>query len=203
MYSYIKRLIDVVFALLMLLILLPIFLLVTVLIFIKMGSPVFFIQNRLGKNNAIFRTYKFRSMKSKTLDMISDKSRLTPFGNFLRVSRLDELPQLINILKGDMSFIGPRPLLPEYLPYYSKNESMRHTVTPGLSGLSQINNLNYPDWDVQLQDDIKYATNISFRMDFWILIKTIQRIFQVKKIAGSNSSPRKSFIEFKKGLNKK
>lgn len=167
-----------------------------------MGRPILFSQKRMGKNNVIFLAYKFRSMRAKSDNLITDNSRITPFGNFLRLSRLDELPQLVNILKGDMSFIGPRPLLPEYLPYYSDTEKKRHNVRPGLSGLSQINNLNYPDWDVQLKDDVKYAENISFKYDFLILFKTIQRIFQVKKLAQSNAKPRKSFIEFKKEYNK-
>lgn len=165
-----------------------------------MGAPVIFVQKRMGKNNKIFMAYKFRSMKAKTKNLISDKARLTTFGNFLRLSRLDELPQLVNIVMGDMSFIGPRPLLPEYFPYYSDKENERHNVRPGLSGLSQINNLNYPNWDVQLKDDVKYAEKISFKMDLWILYKTIQRVFQINLIIESNSIQRKSFIEYKKNI---
>ncbi len=202
MYLGFKRIFDLSLAIFLLLLFLPLIIFTALLIYLKLGKPIFFVQRRLGKDNEVFLTYKFRSMKSKTNKLITDNSRMTPFGNFLRLSRLDELPQLFNIVKGDMSFIGPRPLLPEYLPYYSETEKKRHNVRPGLSGLSQIHNLNYPDWDVQMKDDVKYAENISFKMDFWILFKTIQRIFQVQKLAQSNANQRKSFIEFKKESNK-
>lgn len=201
MYLKIKRVIDFSFALVMTITLLPLYVISGVGIWLSMGKPIFFTQKRIGKKNKEFTIYKFRSMQKKTSKDQLDSDRITKFGNFLRVSRIDELPQLINILKGDMSFIGPRPLLPEYLPYYSEMESKRHDVTPGLSGLSQINNLNYPNWDVQLQDDVKYAETISFKMDIWILFKTIEHIFKVKKIAQSNLGQRKNFIEFKKELN--
>lgn len=177
-----KRTIDVCMSLIFIVILLPVYLIFYVLILIFMGSPVFFIQKRVGKENKVFKLYKFRSMRDKSEKYDVDYKRITPFGRMLRIARIDELPQLINILKGDMSFIGPRPLLPEYLSYYTENELQRHNVRPGLSGLSQVSG-SYPSWEEQFENDIKYVNHLSFKMDMIVLIKTFKKVlFPTQKL---------------------
>jgi undecaprenyl phosphate N,N'-diacetylbacillosamine 1-phosphate transferase len=160
----------------------PICLFFYILILIFMGSPVFFTQKRIGKDNIVFKLYKFRSMCDKSEKYDVDYKRITVLGRFIRIARIDELPQLLNILKGDMSFIGPRPLLPEYLPYYTDNELKRHNVRPGLSGLSQVSG-SYPSWEEQFENDIKYETHLTLKMDIIVLIKTFKKVlFPTQKL---------------------
>ncbi len=187
MYAkYIKRYADFTGALILILILSPIYILLYVLIRIFMGSPVLFIQDRPGKGEIIFRLYKFRSMNSKTDssgELLPDEQRLTKLGSFLRKSSLDELPQFLNVLKGDMSFIGPRPLLVRYLPYYTETEKHRHNVRPGITGLAQINGRNAISWNDKLSYDVKYADNVTFWGDLKIAKKTILKVIKRSDIS--------------------
>lgn len=140
-----------------------------------MGSPVFFRQKRTGQDNKTFELLKFRTMRPETGNKMTDNERITKLGRFLRITRIDELPQLINIIKGEMSFLGPRPLLPEYLPYYTEEELCRHKVRPGLSGLSQVL-FSYPSWEKQFKYDIEYVKGLSLSLDIKILLKTIKKV---------------------------
>ena len=161
----IKRCLDVILASVALFILSPLMLVLAVLIRIKLGSPVIFKQDRPGMNERIFKVYKFRTMidkRDKEGRLLSDEQRLTKFGRILRATSLDELPELVNIVKGDMSIVGPRPLLVRYLPYYRMEEKIRHSVRPGLTGLAQINGRNNLGWDERLSFDVKYVKNITF-----------------------------------------
>ena len=166
----------------LLLLLLPVYAFFALLIAINMGTPVFFVQKRIGLNNKVFKLYKFRSMRTKTAELDVDYKRITTLGRFIRVARIDEFPQLLNIFKGDMSFIGPRPLLPEYLPFYNSYELQRHNVRPGLSGLSQVSG-SYPSWEEQFENDIKYVNHLSFKMDMIVLINTFKKVlFPTQKL---------------------
>ncbi|MBQ5152945.1 sugar transferase [Macrococcoides caseolyticum] len=182
MYKYIfKNIFDRVFSLILLIILSPLLIIVSIISLLINGRPILFSQKRPGKNNRIFKMYKFRSMNNKTDQngvLLPDEERLTKFGLFLRKSSIDELPSLINILKGDMSFIGPRPLLVKYLPYYTKNEQIRHTVKPGLTGLAQINGRNLLSWDKRIALDIEYVQNISLFNDIKIIIYTLKKVIK-------------------------
>lgn len=178
MYLRIKRLLDVILSFLLIVLLTPVFIFIPILIFISMGLPVIFYQDRTGINNKSFKIFKFRTMRAKSEGFITDKQRITWAGRFLRLFRIDELPQLFNILLGDMSFIGPRPLLPRYLPYYSSEEISRHNVRPGLSGFSQVTDLNYPKWEEQFENDLYYINNISFKLDLYIFIKTVSKVLK-------------------------
>lgn len=178
---YFKRPLDLAVALFLLIILSPLLLFIAILIKIeKPREPIFFKQKRIGRGGIPFTVYKFRTMISITErnnKKISNGKRLTKVGNLLRKTSVDELPQLINIIKGEMSFIGPRPLLPKYLPFYTKREFQRHNVLPGISGLAQINGRNALDWDERFQYDIEYVNQVTFKMDLKILFLTIHRIF--------------------------
>ena len=177
---------DIVLSLLAIIFLSPILAVVAILVRIKLGSPVLFKQQRPGKDGKIFNIYKFRSMtdaKDENGKLLPDEARLTRFGKLLRKTSLDELPELFCILKGDMSIIGPRPLLVSYLPYYTEEESHRHDVRPGLSGLAQIEGRNYLDWDSRLATDIEYVKNVSFALDVSIIFKTIIKAFKGESIA--------------------
>ncbi len=180
MYAkYIKRLLDFLLSLLGLVILSPLLVILIILVRVKLGSPVFFGQKRPGYQQKIFLLHKFRTMtdeRDENGNLLPDKDRLTSFGRFLRKTSLDELPELFNILKGDMSFIGPRPLLPEYLPYYTEREQLRHTVRPGLTGLAQASGRNMVNWDRRLAFDVEYVENLSFAMDCKVIVKTVQTV---------------------------
>jgi len=155
-----------------------------------MGGPVFFIQTRPGKNEKLFRMYKFRTMKNiynKGNALLPDIERITKLGMFLRKTSIDELPELLNILKGEMSFVGPRPLLEKYLPYYTEEERIRHKVRPGLTGLSQISGRNYVDWDKRLRIDLDYVSNISFWLDTKIILITIIKSLMLKDVASPST----------------
>ena len=152
----------------------------------NIGKPVLFFQERPGKDEKIFKLYKFRSMtdeRDADGELLPDEIRLTKFGKFLRSTSLDELPELLNIIKGDMAIVGPRPLLPEYLPYYTEEESLRHNVRPGLTGLAQVNGRSFISWEDIFAYDIDYVRNITFVNDIKIVLKTIEKVFARKGIA--------------------
>lgn len=178
---FIKRPMDLILSLCAIIGLSPVLLIVAVLIRIKLGSPVIFKQKRPGLNEKIFTLYKFRTMTDRRDEsgvLLPDSIRLTKFGRILRSTSLDELPELFNILKGDMSIIGPRPLALQYLPFYSIEEHRRHQVRPGLSGLAQINGRNTLKWEDRFALDLQYVENISFKMDVAIIYKTVNKIFE-------------------------
>ena len=177
---YIKRLMDFFLSLCAVIVLSPILLVLTVVGAVEMKGNPFFVQERPGKNEKIFKLIKFRTMtceKDKEGKLLPDEQRITGYGNFLRHTSLDELPELFNILKGDMSIIGPRPLLPEYLPYYTETERHRHDVRPGLSGLAQINGRNAVTWEEKFAWDLKYVGDITFFGDIKIILLTVKKAF--------------------------
>lgn len=182
MYSkYFKRCFDFTGALLLIVLLSPLYIAVYLLVRLNMGSPAIFTQNRPGKDGKIFRLYKFRSMTSETDangKLLPDVQRITKFGKFIRKTSLDEIPQFFNILKGDMSFIGPRPLLVRYLPYYTERERLRHSVRPGVTGLAQVNGRNAISWKTKFAYDVKYAENISFMGDVKIAVETVKKVLK-------------------------
>ena len=184
--KYIKRLLDILISLTFIVLFSWLYLILVILVRIKLGSPVLFCQERPGYNEKIFKLYKFRTMTDKRDEkgnLLPDSERLTKFGSMLRSTSLDELPEMFNILKGDMSLIGPRPLLVEYLPYYTEEERLRHSVRPGLTGLAQVSGRNYLAWDKRLARDIEYVNHISFIMDVKIIIKTIMVVLKKEDIA--------------------
>lgn len=199
--KYIKRFIDIVCSLIALIVLSPVLLALAIVGAIKMKGNPFFAQERPGKNEKIFKLIKFRSMTCETDGdgkLLPDDVRLTKYGRFLRSTSLDELPELINILKGDMSFVGPRPLLVEYLPYYTEEEKHRHDVLPGLSGLAQVNGRNAIDWDTKLSYDIEYIKDITFTNDLKILIKTILKVIKRSDIQVGKEFKAGKFIDQRK-----
>lgn len=177
--SIIKRTIDIILSALAILLLGWLYGILALLIRCRLGSPVLFCQERPGRKGKVFRMYKFRSMSDACDEngtLLSDEERLTPFGRKLRSTSLDELPELFNILKGDMSLIGPRPLLVRYLPYYTREEFRRHDVRPGLTGLAQINGRNALDWEERFRYDLDYVDHLSFGMDLKVLFQTIGKV---------------------------
>ncbi|MCG8734313.1 sugar transferase [Tenacibaculum finnmarkense] len=180
-----KRIIDFIIALVALICLSPIFIIVLILLaFYNNGKPFFF-QKRPGKNQEIFKVIKFKTMNDKKDsdgNLLADAERLTKFGNFVRKTSLDEIPQLLNVLKGDMSLIGPRPLLIEYLPLYSNEQQRRHDVKPGITGLAQINGRNAISWKKKFEYDVQYVDNISFISDVKIFFKTFLKVFKSEGI---------------------
>lgn len=177
----IKRLLDILISAAAIILLLPLFLILYVLVYFSMGSPVFFRQERVGKNQKIFEMMKFRSMtdeKDADGNLLSDGERLTKLGNFLRKTSLDEIPELLNVLKGDMSIVGPRPLLVEYLPYYSEREKLRFEVRGGLIPPDALYGSVTPSWDDQLEFEAEYAEKISFSLDVKIILKTFGLLFK-------------------------
>ena len=179
--KYIKRILDIILSLIAIIITLPIFLIVGILILIFIGQPAIFRQKRPGKNEKIFTMYKFRTMTNKKDEdgnLLPDELRLTKLGKFLRKTSLDEIPEFINILKGDMSLVGPRPLLVEYLPYYTEEEHHRHDVRPGLTGWAQANGRNLVNWDERFKLDLEYVNNVSLKMDIKVILKTINVVLK-------------------------
>lgn len=179
--KYIKRILDVVISIMALLVLWPVMLVVAILVRAKLGSPVIFKQQRPGKDEKIFKLYKFRTMtdeKDENGNLLPDDKRLTKFGKLLRSTSLDELPELINIIKGDMSIVGPRPLLVEYLPLYNEEQKHRHDVRPGLTGYAQINGRNLVEWDDRFKLDVEYVNNVSFMMDLKIFFGTFAAVLK-------------------------
>lgn len=193
MYNIIlKRIIDCAFSLIVLTALLPLLIFLTVLIAILMRGNPFFLQNRPGKQCHIFSVIKFKTMndaRDEKRELLPDAQRLTKVGAFLRKTSLDEVPQLINVLKGDMSLIGPRPLLIQYLPYYSKRENKRHLVRPGITGLAQISGRSKLGWDERLELDVQYVESISALNDFKIFLKTIKNVLARKDISVVPDAP--------------
>ena len=189
--TYIKKAMDFVLALLLIIMLLPLYLLLYVLVRINMGSPVIFTQQRVGKNEKVFGMYKFRSMTNKTDkngELLPDEQRITTIGKILRKTSLDEIPQFFNILKGDMSFIGPRPLMDYELEYLSDNERKRHTVMPGISGLAQVSGRNMLSNEDKFAKDLEYAEKITFMTDLKIALKTIPSLLFAKNITVINKT---------------
>lgn len=182
----IKRIFDIIISGIALLLLSPVFLILAILVRTKLGSPVIFHQERPGYREKIFTLCKFRTMtdeRDENGELLPDARRLTPFGSFLRKTSLDELPELWNIFKGDMSLIGPRPLLIGYLPYYTERERLRHTVRPGLTGLSQVSGRNFLGWDERLAKDVEYVEHLSFLMDVKVFFRTIAVVFHSEDVS--------------------
>ena len=199
--KYIKRLLDIIISLTALILLFPVILIVAILVRIKLGSPVIFRQERPGRDEKIFKLYKFRSMsdkKDENGNLLPDDQRLTKFGRILRATSLDELPELVNILKGEMSLIGPRPLAVCYLPYYNEKEKHRHDVRPGLTGLAQINGRNALNWDDRFTYDIQYVENITFLNDMKILFKTVLKVIKREDVIVSGTGKTIDFDEYRK-----
>jgi len=192
MYAkYFKRMLDFMLSLGAIIVLSPILLVLTIVGTVAMGGNPFFTQDRPGKNEKIFKLVKFRTMnnkKDKKGNLLPDEKRLTSYGKLLRSTSLDELPELFNILKGDMAIIGPRPLLVQYLPYYKKNERKRHSVRPGLTGLAQVSGRNFLNWDDRLACDVKYVDNISLKEDVKIILMTIKIVFKKEGISVDSTS---------------
>ena len=187
MYKYFwKRVIDFTISLLALVILWPILLLIAIwLYFANKGTGTFFLQERPGKNGRIFKVIKFKTMtdeRGADGNLLPDADRLTKVGKFVRSASIDELPQLINVLKGDMALIGPRPLLVQYLPYYTEREMLRHTVRPGITGWAQVNGRNFSPWEVRLENDVWYVEHLSLMLDLKIVFKTIRNVLMRKDI---------------------
>ena len=177
---FIKRILDIFVSLLGMIVLSPVYLIVAILVRVKLGSPIIFHQKRPGYQEKIFTLCKFRTMtdeRDENGELLPDSVRLTKFGLFLRKTSLDELPELWNIFKGDMSLIGPRPLLVSYLPWYTKREKLRHTVRPGLTGLAQVSGRNFIEWDKRLEKDVEYVEKLSFFMDLKVLWMTVKVVF--------------------------
>ena len=182
MYArFFKRFLDFMLSLMALVVLSPVLFVVAILVRLKLGSPVIFCQERPGKDEKIFKLYKFRSMtdaRDEDGNLLPDDVRLTKFGRLLRSTSLDELPELWNIVKGDMSIVGPRPLLVGYLPYYTAEEKHRHDVRPGLTGLAQVNGRNTLTWEEKFRFDTSYVEKITFLVDVSIILKTIGKVFR-------------------------
>lgn len=192
----IKRFLDFSIALIGLVLILPLFILVIIgLFFANQGKPFFF-QLRPGKNGQLFKIIKFKTMNDKKDNegnLLSDADRLTKIGAFVRKTSLDEIPQLLNVIKGDMSLIGPRPLLPEYLPLYNDFQNKRHEVKPGITGWAQVNGRNAISWEQKFEYDVWYVENFSFLLDLQILNKTIKKVFKREGITAENSVSAEAF----------
>lgn len=199
---FVKRPLDFILAFLAIIILSPIIIVVAILVRINLGSPVIFKQKRPGIHENIFTMYKFRTMtdeRDEHGELLSNSIRLTKFGRLLRSLSLDELPELFNILKGDMSIIGPRPLAIEYIPYYTKQERVRHSVRPGLSGLAQINGRNIVQWEQRFFYDIEYVNKITFLNDIKIMLKTIKMVIKRADIGELGVDAPIDFDQYRKG----
>lgn len=180
-YSKIKRILDFIISLIALIVFSPIMIIVAILVYVKLGSPIIFKQDRPGKDGRIFKMYKFRTMLdsyNKFGEPLPDEERLTKFGKILRSTSLDELPELINVIKGDMSLVGPRPLLVEYLELYSDEQKKRHNVRPGITGWAQVNGRNSISWNEKLNLDVEYVKNLSLILDIKILFLTVYKVFK-------------------------
>jgi undecaprenyl phosphate N,N'-diacetylbacillosamine 1-phosphate transferase len=194
--TYIKRILDFIIALIGLVLILPLFILVIVGLFFANHGKSFFFQLRPGKNEQLFKIIKFKTMNDKMDNegnLLSDEYRLTKIGAFVRKTSLDEIPQLLNVLKGDMSLIGPRPLLPEYLPLYNKSQRRRHEVKPGITGWAQVNGRNAISWEQKFEYDVWYVDNMSFVLDCKILFLTIKKVFKREGITAENSVSAEAF----------
>lgn len=195
---FVKRPLDIFCSLLAIVVFWWLFVIVAILVRVKLGSPVLFTQDRPGKDEKIFKLYKFRTMtdaRDENGNLLPDDVRLTKFGKLLRSTSLDELPEVFNILKGDMSIVGPRPLLVSYLPYYMEEERHRHDVRPGLTGLAQVNGRNAIDWDKKLAYDVEYVSSISFVADVGIVFSTIAKVLKRSDIQVGSEFKAGKFID--------
>ena len=184
--KYIKRFLDIVLSLCAIIVLSPVYLILFILVRKKLGSPVLFHQDRPGRDGKIFHMYKFRSMtdeRDENGELKPDEVRLTPFGRKLRATSLDELPELFSILKGDMSLVGPRPLLVQYLPLYNERQKHRHDVLPGLTGWAQVNGRNALTWPQKFEYDVEYTEKVSFLMDLKIILMTVRNVLKREGIS--------------------
>ena len=196
-YKYVKRILDVISSLLAIIILSPLLAVTSVLVKTKLGSPVLFKQERPGKDEKIFTLMKFRTMtdeRDENGELLPDEVRLTKFGKFLRSTSIDELPELFNILKGDMSVIGPRPLLVKYLPRYNEHQHRRHEVKPGLSGWAQVNGRNAISWEEKFDFDVEYVDNYSLLMDIKVLFMTVANVLKREGISSETSATMEEFM---------
>jgi lipopolysaccharide/colanic/teichoic acid biosynthesis glycosyltransferase len=194
--NYLKRIMDFILSFIAILLFSPVFLIVSILVRVKLGKPIFYKQTRPGLNERIFTMYKFRTMTNEldeNGELQPDEIRLTRFGRILRSTSLDELPELLNILKGDMSIVGPRPLLVQYLPLYNETQRQRHDVRPGLTGYAQVNGRNAISWEDKFQLDVEYVNNISFAGDWKIIFLTILKVFNREGINSDNSATMEPF----------
>lgn len=195
--KYFKRWMDIILSLMAIIVLSPVLALVAILVRIKLGTPVLFKQERPGRDEKIFKLYKFRTMtdeKDEEGKLLPDEVRLTKFGKLLRSTSLDELPELFNILKGDMSVIGPRPLLVKYLPRYNAEQKRRHEVRPGLSGLAQVNGRNAISWEDKFRYDVEYVDNVTFVGDWKIIFQTIWNVLKRDGISSETSATMEEFM---------
>ena len=193
---FVKRSMDFILSLIAIIILSPILIIVAILVKTKLGSPILFKQQRPGLNEKIFMMYKFRTMtdeRDEHGELLPNEVRLTKFGRLLRATSLDELPELFNILRGDMSIIGPRPLLVEYLPLYNEKQKRRHSVRPGLSGLAQVKGRNAISWEEKFEYDIVYIENMSFLFDLKLIIQTFVKVFKREGVNKSQSVTMEKF----------
>ncbi|MBQ8258684.1 MAG: sugar transferase [Clostridia bacterium] len=196
--KYVKRFFDIILSLFALILLSPVMLIVAILVRTKLGSPVIFCQERPGKNERIFKLYKFRSMTDKRDEkgaLLPDEVRLTKFGKLLRSTSLDELPELWNILRGDMSIVGPRPLLVKYLPLYNEVQKHRHDVRPGLTGWAQVHGRNTISWEEKFEYDVWYVEHLSFAIDVKTVFLTVKKVFRREGITSETAA---TIEEFKK-----
>lgn len=194
--KYVKRTVDFLLSLVSIIILSPVLLILAVVVRIKMGSPIVFSQSRPGINGKIFKMYKFRTMtneKDKNGNLLPDEMRLNKFGSFLRSTSLDELPELFNILKGDMAIVGPRPLLVEYLPLYTEKQARRHEVRPGMTGYAQVNGRNELSWERKFELDVEYVDNVTFANDLRIIFKTFKMVLKREGISSETSKTMEKF----------
>ena len=198
--SFIKRVVDIFLSVIFIVLFWWLYVIIAILVRIKLGSPVIFKQKRPGLNEKVFTMYKFRTMTDKkdiNGNLLPDKDRLTKFGKFLRSTSLDEIPELLNVLKGEMSLVGPRPLLVEYLFKYTKEEKRRHEVRPGITGWAQVNGRNKTTWEDRFKNDIYYVENISFLLDMKIIIKTFLKVIKKSDINQSEDVTMKNFLDEK------
>ncbi len=194
--NFVKRILDIILSLLALIIFSPLLIITAILVRFKLGSPILFRQARPGKNEKIFHILKFRTMtdeKDKDGNLLPDEIRLTKFGQFLRSTSIDELPELLNILKGDMAVVGPRPLLVQYLDRYNDEQRHRHDVKPGLTGLAQVNGRNGITWEEKFNYDLQYVKNVTFLGDCKIILQTVQKVFQRQGISSATSVTMEEF----------
>lgn len=191
-----KRLIDILGSLIGIIVLSPVYVIVGILVYLKLGSPILFSQMRPGKDEKIFKMYKFRSMLDSTNhlgEVLPDEERLTPFGARLRSTSLDELPELFNVLKGEMSLVGPRPLLVEYLDLYSDEQKKRHKMRPGITGWAQVNGRNSISWSEKLSLDVEYVENFNLLLDMKILFMTVFKVFKKEGINQEGNATMEAF----------
>lgn len=203
--KYIKRALDFIIAICAIVVLSPLMGVIALLVRKNLGSPVLFTQDRPGKNEKIFKLYKFRTMKDERDEnggLLSDTVRLTSFGKKLRSTSLDELPELLNIIKGDMALIGPRPLLVRYLPAYTEEEKHRHDVRPGLSGLAQVNGRNFVPWNERLAYDVAYVRKVTFMGDLKILLRTVCNLIRHNDVAENTEDINEGLLDEVRGVSR-